>query len=97
MQLGCIDCSLHAPNVAGEVINVASGRPVTIKEVIERVQALVGSGEAQFGAIPYRKGESMALFGNCDKARRLLGWNPEIGFEEGLTDTINWYKTEYEQ
>ncbi len=90
-------CSLHAPNVAGEVINVASGRPVTIKEVIERVQALVGSGEAQFGAIPYRKGESMALFGNCDKAKRLLGWNPEIGFEEGLTDTINWYKTEYEQ
>ena len=57
-----IDGILLASNryeAIGEAINIGSGSPITIKEMIQKVQCLVGSGTPLFGEFPDRKGENL--------------------------------------
>lgn len=83
--MGMDECS-------GHVINVASGQPVTIRYVIERVIAIVGKGTAELGAVPYRVGENMSLFSDNKKAGWLLDWSPTVHIDDGLEKTIASYK-----
>lgn len=85
--------ALSAPEACGEVINLASGNPVTIRSTIEQVQRLVGRGTPAFGQVPYRPGENEALHADISKARVLLQWQPRIAFAEGLQGTIDAYRS----
>jgi len=76
----------------GRVINVASGEPVSIREVIEKMVSMVGGGKADFGKIPYRVGENMALYADISLAKEILGWQPAITLDKGLKRTIAWYR-----
>jgi nucleoside-diphosphate-sugar epimerase len=75
--------------VNGEIFNVGSGVPVTIKTLIEQVCLIVGKGRPQFGSIQYRVGENMALFADTKKIQDQLGWRPEVSMEVGLRRTID--------
>jgi len=86
--------ALDAPAVFGRVINLASGTPVTIREVIEQVRDIIGQGQSDFGKIPYRIGENMALWADIDLARELLGWAPQVLLNEGLARTVEYYRRE---
>ena len=83
---------LEAKNVKGEILNLASGHPVAIHTVIEQVRGIIGSGNPQFGKLPFRVGENMGLYANIDKAKKLIGWSPQIGFDEGLHRTIAFFR-----
>ena len=86
--VAAVFAALRAPAAHGEVINVASGVPVAIREVIETVRRLVGKGTPRFGDIPYRPGESMALYANISRARSLLDWQPTVPLVAGLERVI---------
>lgn len=85
--------TLNADKVCGEVINLASGTPVSVREVIEQVQKLIGKGTPEFGRIALRAGENPALYADVEKARRLLDWAPAFTLAAGLEDTINYYRS----
>jgi nucleoside-diphosphate-sugar epimerase len=87
-----IFAALITPAARGEVINIASGSPVTIRAMIEAVQRLVGRGEPQFGEIAYRPGENLQLFADVSKAAALLGWSAQVPLETGLRETIQWVR-----
>jgi nucleoside-diphosphate-sugar epimerase len=72
----------------GEVINIASGDPISIKDVVNKIQNIVNSGSPQFGNTAYRAGENMELYADIKKAKELLNWQPQISLEEGLKNTI---------
>lgn len=76
----------------GHIINVASGTPLTIQEVAEKVILLAGGGKPLWGSYPYREGENMQLYGDISLAYDLLEWSPRIGFDEGLKRTIDYYR-----
>jgi len=76
----------------GQVINVASGQPITIRAVIEKIVKFLGSGQPNFGVYPYRPSENMELYADISLAKRLLGWNPETNIEEGLKKTVEYYR-----
>ena len=84
--------ALNNKNAYGEVINVASGIPISIRKVIETVKEIIGKGKPILGGLDYRKGESMELYANIDKAKRILDWEPEYEFKETLEKVIDWYK-----
>lgn len=84
---------LEAPGVCGRVVNLASGTPVTIRSMIEQVCACVGRGQPDFGQVPYRAGENMALWADTSLARKLLNWAPQISLEEGLANTVQYYRS----
>jgi nucleoside-diphosphate-sugar epimerase len=75
----------------GEIINLGSGCPISIRSVIEKVQILTGGGKPIFGLIPYRPEENMDLCADINKAKALLDWHPCISIDEGLERTIKDY------
>ncbi len=86
--------ALNASDVCGRVVNLASGTPVTIRSMVEQICAIVGQGQPDFGQIPYREGENMALWADTSLARELLDWVPHVPLGEGLVRTIEYYKSE---
>ena len=75
----------------GNVINIASGNPVMIRDVINKIVLHVGSGIPKFNEIKYRKNENMKLYADITKARLILGWQPKVNLDSGLMKTINWF------
>lgn len=75
----------------GRVINVGSGRPVRIGDVVRKIVRLAGGGRPAWGAHPYKEGENMRLYPDISLARSLLGWLPATPLEEGLRMTIEHY------
>ena len=83
--------ALTVPEVEGEVFNVASGDPVSIRAIIEKICTLTGSGKPQYAKVPYRIGENMALYANVEKANKILNWKAAVNLDKGLRDTIDWF------
>lgn len=82
----------HAPNAAGEVINVAVGGRISLLELVRAIQVVLKSNvQPTFG--PVREGDVKDSQADIFKARNLLGFEPKTPFEEGLRQTIEWYQT----
>ena len=84
--------ALETPKAYGEIINIASGIPLSIKDVILSVKNIIGKGKPNFGGKDYRNGESMELYADIEKAKRILDWKPEVDFKKGLTKVIDWHR-----
>ena len=84
--------TLASEKVHGKVMNIGSGVPVTTKDVILSIKLLVGSGDPQFGLVPYRAGESMRLYADINKVMSILEWHPKVMLKPGLIKTIKWMK-----
>ena len=88
VSVDAILIALRKPGIDGEVINVASGNPISIRTVIDMVHEMIGAGHPIYGKIPYRAGENMSLFSDVTKARRMLGWKSTTNLINGLSKTI---------
>jgi nucleoside-diphosphate-sugar epimerase len=82
----------EAPNVAGEVINVATGTRISINDLFRAVRDLTGARVEPTYA-PVRAGDVRDSQADISKARRLLAYEPHVGFQEGLKKTLDWYQT----
>jgi nucleoside-diphosphate-sugar epimerase/dTDP-4-dehydrorhamnose 3,5-epimerase-like enzyme len=81
------------PEAIGQVINLGSGQEHRVQEIVEMIYRLAGSsGKPQPGKLPYRAAEVWRCFTSLNKAKSLLKWQPTIGLEEGLVQTIEWYR-----
>ncbi|NRA32695.1 MAG: GDP-mannose 4,6-dehydratase [Polyangiaceae bacterium] len=83
------------PKAIGEVINFGSGTSYTIKHTAERIVALSGSSSK----IVYddsRLGEVLHLKCNPGRAKKVLGWEPTVEFDEGLKRNIEWERKRME-
>ena len=80
-------------NVLGEIINISSGIPVSIKKVINIIVDTLKSGQPQFGKIKYRDGENMKLYADISKVKTLLNWKPRVDLETGIRKTIESIKS----
>ncbi len=90
--VAAVFAALSEPAVRGETINIGSGTCISIRHMVETVQALIGRGTPLFGKVAYRPGESMALYADVTKAKQLLGWSTGVPLEVGLQQTIQWVK-----
>ncbi len=84
--------ALKTPAAIGEVINIASGKPVKIKDVLEIIRTTIGKGKAIYGEIEYRPNENMQLYADISKAMKILSWQPKMNLREGLNQVIEHYK-----
>ena len=76
----------------GETYNVGSGVERSVEEIADRVLELTGKPEALKTIVPDRPGHDRRYLLDSSKLRRELGWEPEVGFEEGLRATVEWYR-----
>ncbi len=78
---------------SGEIFNVGSGVEESIKSVVTKILEYAGNPvKPVFGALPDRKGEIWHLQADNSKAKKMLGWQPKTGIEQGLKKTIDWFK-----
>ncbi len=75
----------------GEILNVASGKPIKIKEVIKLINKKIGTGKPIFGKLRSKK-ENKSLYANINKIQKLTNWKPKTNLEEGLKKTIKFYE-----
>jgi nucleoside-diphosphate-sugar epimerase len=77
----------------GKIINVGSGREISIRELTSKIHAFTrSSSRLRIGELPYRPTEIWRMAADAKRGKRLLGWEPEVDFEEGLKKTIEWYR-----
>jgi len=76
---------------AGEVINIATGRDISVEEIADLVLERLGKPASLKMHTPERPGQVDRHIGSTDKAEKLLGWRARTSFEEGLERTIGWY------
>jgi UDP-glucose 4-epimerase len=89
-----VDANLKAAESAsavGQVINIANGERVTINEVFEMVKKLTGRAEVQAEYAPPRTGDVRDSLADLSLARSLLRYSPQVGLEQGLRLTIDWW------
>jgi nucleoside-diphosphate-sugar epimerase len=81
---------------AGEEMNLASEKETKIGELAEMVNTLTGN-KAGIKFVDKRKWDTKSrLWASVDRARKLLGYEPQMSFEQGLKNTIEWFKRNWE-
>jgi dTDP-glucose 4,6-dehydratase len=79
-------------DVAGEVINLATGVDVSVSAVADLVLDLVGKPAALKKFVAERPGQVRRHLGSTEKAELLLGWRARTTLEDGLERTVAWYR-----
>lgn len=74
------------------IFNFGAGPPVTVESLIYRIGELSGLPLKVEKIKNARSGELLDQYVSWDKARRVLGWKPKFSLDEGLRQTIAWYK-----
>ena len=82
----------EAPGTSGEIINVATGGRTSLNELFEEMRKLVGADVKPVYA-EARRGDVRDSQADITKARELLGYEPSVAFEEGLSKTVDWYRS----
>ena len=88
-----IAAALDGGGTAGEAFNAGGERPHSVREVVETIVALAGTGvEPDFQGDGVPEGEIDRQFVDSAKLRELTGWSPQVDLEDGLRRTLEWYR-----
>jgi nucleoside-diphosphate-sugar epimerase len=82
------------PGVAGEVFNIANGRTYSLLDLISVLEDILGRKLPRVHS-PKRAGDVRKTFADVSRAKRLLGYKPSVGFEEGVRRTWDYFKLEF--
>lgn len=76
-------------------VNICSGKPVQLRQIVEKIAELTEfKGNILWGAIPTYFEEALVV-GNNKRLKQEVGFEPKFSLEEGLKNTINWWKENY--
>jgi UDP-glucose 4-epimerase len=89
---GIVDV-FKTPSTRGRVVNIASGKEVRIKKIVETIaECMDYHGDIVYK--PSRPGDVMRHRADISLAKSLFGYTPKTGLEEGLKKTVDWYRGE---
>lgn len=89
---GIIAC-LHKP-FKFEIINLGNHQTITLNEMIATLEKAIGK-KAIINQLPMQPGDVEKTWADTAKAKRLLNWEPQTPYEQGVEKLINWYKQTY--
>ncbi|HTU14154.1 MAG TPA: NAD-dependent epimerase/dehydratase family protein [Solirubrobacterales bacterium] len=77
----------------GEAMNAGTGEARSVRDVIERIKAATGSGqEPDYLLDRNPDGEIDTQYVDAARLAEIAGWKPEIAFEEGIAEAVEWYR-----
>ncbi len=82
----------EVPGVSGRVYNIGTGRSVTLLELIAAMNRQLGTSLTAAHAPPARR--CALSCADISRARRDLGYEPRAAFEDGLAETLRWYRSQ---
>jgi len=81
----------QANHTAGEVVNIACGKAITVNEIIEVINDLVGRNIKPIYDPP-RPGDVKHSLADIGLAKKTISYKPTVDFREGLKKAIDWYR-----
>ena len=81
----------RARKTAGEVINIACGKAVTVNEIIDMINEFTGRKVKPIYTAP-RPGDVKHSLADITLAKELIGFTPKVSFRQGLEKAIDWYR-----
>jgi dTDP-glucose 4,6-dehydratase len=81
---------------AGDIFNIGGGRELSNIELTRFILSAMGAGEENIEKVTDRLGHDFRYSLNIEKIERDLGYKPEISFDLGISQTIEWYKNNQE-
>jgi UDP-glucuronate 4-epimerase len=76
-----------------EIINLGGHQVISLNETIARLEVLLGQ-KAHVEYLPSHKADILASQADVNLARRVLGWEPQVGLDEGMGRLVDWYMAE---
>jgi nucleoside-diphosphate-sugar epimerase len=76
-----------------EIINLGGHEVIKINDLIRMLESLTGK-KANIEYLPRHPADMASNWANVEKARQLLGWEPIIGLQEGVSRLVDWYNQE---
>ena len=86
-----LDVVMNADGLEGEVLNIGSGIELSILQVADRILEVLGKPHSLIQRVKDRAGHVRRHAVSTDKIESMLGWKADVGFEEGLKMTVDWY------
>ena len=80
---------------AGEAFNFGNETPVSVLDLVRQILCLMERSGLQPVILNQATHEIPSQYLDCSKAKRLLGWTSEFSMEQGLRETIAWYRESY--
>jgi dTDP-glucose 4,6-dehydratase len=77
---------------SGEVYNIGGGRELTNNEITSLILEAMGADESSIEYVVDRKGHDFRYSVDWTKIKREIGYEPQVKFEDGLKETIQWYR-----
>ncbi|MDQ7787198.1 MAG: GDP-mannose 4,6-dehydratase [Thermodesulfovibrionales bacterium] len=89
-----VDLAIQAPKerVIGQIFNIGTGQSYTVLEIAHIITRAFNMEKGNYSFIPERFGQVQKHIAASGKAEETLGFSPEIAFDVGLQETIDWYK-----
>ena len=92
-MVNAFDLILKHPKPIREPINLGTGQEIKIADLASTIIDLCGQrSNIELVHVEPRPGEVQRLIADDSRAKKLLGWEPELSLEDGLKIFINWYK-----
>jgi len=77
---------------SGEVYNIGGGRELTNNEITSLILDAMGADDSSIEYVEDRKAHDLRYSVDWSKINKELGYEPQVKFEEGLRETIQWYR-----
>jgi len=87
---GILSVLLHGKS--GNVYNIGGGRELSNLEITRKILLELGEYDSRIEYVEDRLGHDFRYSVNWEKIRDELGYQPQIDFEKGLRETIDWYQ-----
>lgn len=84
--------TLDVKSSNGQIFNIGASESIKIKDLVNLIKDIVGTGSPRFGNIHYRKHENMSLFPDIKLAKDILDWESKVSLEEGIYRTIRFFQ-----
>jgi dTDP-glucose 4,6-dehydratase len=93
-----LDTILHHDNfdqIKNELIHIGTGKETSVLEIAQSILKIFDLPETMLTFVPDRPGQVLCHISSKDKAKQLLNWEPTISLNEGLRNTIEWYRNHH--
>jgi dTDP-L-rhamnose 4-epimerase len=75
-----------------QAINIGTGRPLSVLDVAAALTSLLGANVQPELTGKFREGDTRHCYGDIGLARRVLGFEPRVAFEEGMSELVAWMR-----
>lgn len=87
--------ALDRSDLHGHAFNFGTARPLSVLEITRKILELMGRTDLEAVVLNEASGEIRDQYLSSEKARRLLGWTPVASLDQGLLQTIDWYRRSF--